>query len=123
MLDAICHYDPRDPTSIPDEIRQNAFSGTSERLSSLGADLKGLHVGIPQEYFPQELSQEVIEPFRKIVTQLKMHGAVIAPVSLPSTSFALSSYYVLASAEASSNLARYDGIQYGKDSKLFSTLD
>ncbi len=75
--------------------------------------ITGLRIGVPQEYFPAELSSEIIEPIRNVLRHLKLHGATIVPVSLPSTPFALSSYYVLASAEASSNLARYDGIQYG----------
>jgi aspartyl-tRNA(Asn)/glutamyl-tRNA(Gln) amidotransferase subunit A len=68
---------------------------------------------VPHEYFPAELSTEIIESIRGMIQDLKSQGAVIVPISLPSTSYALSSYYVLASAEASSNLARYDGIQYG----------
>ncbi|KAF9525955.1 Glutamyl-tRNA amidotransferase subunit A, mitochondrial [Crepidotus variabilis] len=113
VFEALCEYDPRDPTAAPPEIREDAFAHASTRLSSLGSEMTGLRIGIPQEYFPKELSQEVIEPFRQVILQLKEQGAIIVPVSLPSTSYALSSYYVLASAEASSNLARYDGIQYG----------
>ena len=67
-----------------------------------------------KEYFPSELSPQIIEHVRNVLTALKANGAIIVPVSLPSTSYALSSYYVLASAEASSNMARYDGIQYGE---------
>jgi aspartyl-tRNA(Asn)/glutamyl-tRNA(Gln) amidotransferase subunit A len=60
------------------------------------------------------LSSSIINPIRNVIRGLRDLGASIVPVSLPSTSYALSSYYVLASAEASSNLARYDGIQYGE---------
>ena len=67
-----------------------------------------------KEYFPSELSPQIIEHVRSVLTVLKANGASIVPVSMPSTSYALSSYYVLASAEASSNMARYDGIQYGE---------
>jgi aspartyl-tRNA(Asn)/glutamyl-tRNA(Gln) amidotransferase subunit A len=66
-----------------------------------------------QEYFPKEMSADIVDHVRSVITQLKSRGAIIVPVSLPTTAFALSSYYVLASAEASSNLARYDGVQYG----------
>ncbi len=66
-----------------------------------------------QEYFPLELSPSIVNPVREVIGSLRELGASILPVSLPSTSYALSSYYVLASAEASSNLARYDGTQYG----------
>ena len=69
---------------------------------------------VRKEYFPSELSPQIIEHVRSVLTALKANGANIVPVSMPSTSYALSSYYVLASAEASSNMARYDGIQYGE---------
>jgi Asp-tRNA(Asn)/Glu-tRNA(Gln) amidotransferase A subunit family amidase len=102
-------------------------------VQSATSILKGLKIGIPQvgffcarccmtcpkfffvrkEYFPSELSPQIIEHVRSVLTMLKANGANIVPVSMPSTSYALSSYYVLASAEASSNMARYDGIQYG----------
>jgi aspartyl-tRNA(Asn)/glutamyl-tRNA(Gln) amidotransferase subunit A len=67
-----------------------------------------------QDYFPEELHPSVINLLRALLADLKAHGASIVPVSLPSTPYALSAYYVLASAEASSNLARYDGVQYGQ---------
>ena len=73
-----------------------------------------------KEYFPSELPPRITEHVRSVLTALKANGANIVPVSLPSTSYALSSYYVLASAEASSNMARYDGIQYGEDFPCFS---
>jgi len=66
-----------------------------------------------QEFFPSELTSSIINPVRHVIRSLRDQGALIIPVSLPTTSYALSSYYVLASAEAGSNLARYDGIQYG----------
>ena len=66
-----------------------------------------------QEYFPEELHPSVLSPLRILLAELKAHGASVVPVSLPSTPYALSAYYVIASAEASSNLARYDGVQYG----------
>jgi len=79
----------------------------------LPRNLNGLRVGIPQEYFPSELDGKILNPFRRVVDTLKGLGATILPVNMPSTPYALSAYYVIASAEASSNLARYDGIQYG----------
>ena len=66
-----------------------------------------------QEYFPHELSGESIALFRKLVNRLRAAGANVVSVSLPATRFALSAYYVIASAEASSNLARYSGVHYG----------
>lgn len=67
-----------------------------------------------QEYFPQELDASALGPFRAILKVLQAAQAEIIPISLSSTRYALSAYYVLASAEASSNLARYSGVQYGE---------
>jgi aspartyl-tRNA(Asn)/glutamyl-tRNA(Gln) amidotransferase subunit A len=68
---------------------------------------------LSQEYFPAETDPSLVQSFRKTLTYLKARGASLVPVSLPSTRYALSAYYVLASAEASSNMARYDGVRYG----------
>lgn len=70
-------------------------------------------IGGKKEYFPSELDNSVLKPFRRILQVLKERGASLIPISLPSTKYALSAYYVLASAEASSNMARYDGVRYG----------
>ncbi|KAH9479300.1 Glutamyl-tRNA(Gln) amidotransferase subunit A, mitochondrial [Psilocybe cubensis] len=116
VFDQIALYDELDPTSAPNEIRAKAFKHIEERTvhkeGAVGI-LKGLRVGIPQEYFPSEMSPSIIQHVRRVISKLKEHGAEVISVSLPSTSYALSSYYVLATAEASSNLARYDGVQYG----------
>ena len=74
-----------------------------------------------QEYFPSELNASVVEPLRYIINALKERGASVVSVSLPSTPYALSAYYVIASAEASSNLARYDGIEYGAHANVHNT--
>jgi aspartyl-tRNA(Asn)/glutamyl-tRNA(Gln) amidotransferase subunit A len=75
-----------------------------------------------QEYFPTELSRTHLLPFWSLLRELKARGANLIPVSLPATQYALSAYYVIASAEASSCLARYDGIQYGQ-SKFSDLVD
>ncbi|KAF8645066.1 hypothetical protein AX16_008124 [Volvariella volvacea WC 439] len=124
-------YDDKDPTAATEAIRKQAHEAAQELLTRWAgrSDLCGLRIGIPQEYFPSELSSDIIEATRQTITLLKENGATVVPVSLPSTSYALSAYYVLASAEASSNLARYDGVEYGLNIKaspgtnLFKTSD
>lgn len=81
---------------------------------TLPADIT--HCAPVQEYFPAELAPSVVDPLRVVLAGLRARGATLVPVSLPSTPLALSAYYVLASAEASSCLARYDGVQYGAHS-------
>ncbi|KAK0239268.1 amidase signature domain-containing protein [Armillaria nabsnona] len=115
--DVLNVHDERDPTSTNRSTRRDASHAVEIQLKSWG-DLKGrnlygIKIGIPEEYFPLELSSSVLSNTRSIIASMKSLGATIVPVSLTSTSFALSAYYVIASAEASSNLARYDGIQYG----------
>ena len=75
---------------------------------------------ISQEYFPAELDQWIISSFRDKISRLISNGASIIPISLPSTPYALSAYYVIASAEASSNMARYDGVRYGTSACYFA---
>ncbi|KAH9851889.1 amidase signature enzyme [Lenzites betulinus] len=107
-------YDSRDPTAAPPHVRERAAKLHTDRLSSLkGGQLTGLRIGIPQEYFPTELESSVIDSVRRVINRLREKGAILVPISLPSTPYALSAYYVISSAEASSNLARYDGIEYG----------
>ncbi|KAJ3568283.1 hypothetical protein NP233_g5818 [Leucocoprinus birnbaumii] len=109
-------YDNRDPTSASPDMRSQSAEAIKSLLSKLEGNkdtkrpLDSLRIGVPQEFFPSELSPTIINPIRSVIRSLRAQGATIVPVSLPSTSYALSSYYVLASAEASSNLARYDGL-------------
>ncbi|KAI0280068.1 amidase signature enzyme [Russula brevipes] len=117
VFDALSVFDERDPTAARPAAREKAGDLCSEHLtewtSSDSGDLTKLRIGIPQEYFPASLDSSILSPFRRVVRSLKKRGATILPVSLPNTSYALSAYYIIASAEASSNLARYDGVQYG----------
>lgn len=112
QLDALEEFDPRDPTSAPKSIREEAEDAWT--IVSRSSPLQDLRIGVPQEYFPLELSSSTIAPFRAALELLQSAGAQIIPVSLPTTTYALSAYYVLASAEASSNLARYDGVEFGQ---------
>jgi aspartyl-tRNA(Asn)/glutamyl-tRNA(Gln) amidotransferase subunit A len=106
-LEAICGHDPRDSTSIP----QPAPALRRE----LDADVSGLTIGLPREYFVEEgVEPEVLERVRDAVSELEKAGAKVREVSLPHTRYAVASYYLVATAEASSNLARYDGVRYGR---------
>ncbi|KAH9940770.1 amidase signature enzyme [Epithele typhae] len=111
--DTLANYDIRDPTAAPQHIRDRAAELCRSHDAIRGESLAGLRVGIPQEYFPAELQSDVVETVRSVISQLQAHGATVIPVSLPTTPYALSVYYVISSAEASSNLARYDGVEYG----------
>ncbi|KAJ1306717.1 hypothetical protein OPQ81_007707 [Rhizoctonia solani] len=115
LYDVLSHYDPRDPTCAPEDLRRAAKQQTAARIAKLteSGRLDGLRIGIPQEYFPKELDPSSLVPFRQLLASLRSRGAQLVSVSLPNTSYALGAYYVLASAEASSNLARYDGVRFG----------
>lgn len=118
VYDVLAQHDSRDPTSAKTAARAQASSAVKDVLASLPSSpssqpLKGLRVGIPQEYFPVELRPRVLPPFRRAANAIEQLGAEVVSISLPSTSSALSAYYIISSAEASSNLARYDGVEYG----------
>ncbi|KAI8372888.1 amidase signature enzyme [Radiomyces spectabilis] len=112
--DVIAQYDENDPTSMPVPLRE-AVDGQDRALAEKWSsdDLSELVVGIPAEYYVDPLSLEVKEAWRRGIQCLKERGASIVSVSLPHTRFALPAYYIIALAEASSNLARFDGIRYG----------
>jgi len=105
LLNSMASYDAKDSTSSKNEIPD--FS------SFIGKDIKGLKVGIPVEYRPDGLNAEVAEYWDKAADILKAAGAEVISINLPHTKYALPTYYVIAPAEASSNLARYDGVRYG----------
>lgn len=106
---AICGLDPNDATSV--DIPVPNFE------DSLGRSIKGIKVGIPKEYFVEGLSSEVKEATSQALKVLEQLGAIPVEISLPHTELAVAVYYILAPAEASSNLARYDGIRYGHRAK------
>lgn len=115
FLDIISNYDIQDPTSIPIKLR-NELDVNDEKLAAQFSptNLKGLTVGVPQEFYVDSLSKEVVDVWRKGIRHLQNLGATIVSVSIPHVSLALPAYYIIALAEASSNLSRYDGIRYGK---------
>lgn len=106
VLQAISGYDPKDSTSYNTEV--------PDYSSQLKQDLKGMCIGIPQEYRVEGMPQEIMDMWDNGINWLKQQGAEIVDISLPHTEYALPTYYIIAPAEASSNLARYDGVRYGK---------
>ncbi|MCD4813129.1 Asp-tRNA(Asn)/Glu-tRNA(Gln) amidotransferase subunit GatA [bacterium] len=105
LLSVIAGHDPKDSTS--------AAAAVPDYLADLSQDIAGMTIGLPREYFAEGLQPEVaqaIEAAKKTITQA---GAAFVEVSLPHTEYCLATYYLVATAEASSNLARYDGVQYG----------
>jgi len=105
LLSAIAGHDERDSTSMPEPV--------PDYLDALLPDLKGLRVGVPQEYFVDGMQPEVRDAVRLAIDQLADLGAEIQSVHLAHTDYALPTYYLIAPAECSANLARYDGIRYG----------
>lgn len=105
LMNIIAGRDARDSTSAPVAV--------PDYTDSLGKDIKGLKIGIPREYFVEGMDPEVERSVLQAISQLESHGAVPVEVSLPHTRYGVAAYYVLATSEASSNLARYDGVKYG----------
>ena len=105
MLKAMCGHDPKDSTS--------ALHAVPDFEAVLGQGVKGLRIGIPKEYRPDGLNIEVAALWDRGIQWLKDAGASIVEIDLPHTKYALPTYYIVAPAEASSNLARYDGVRFG----------
>ncbi len=105
LLQAIAGHDPADSTSAKVPV--------PDYPSLLTGDIEGMKIGLPEEYFLEGLEPEVEELVRKAAADLEGRGARLVPVNLPSTKYAVATYYIIAPAEASSNLARYDGVRYG----------
>lgn len=105
LLNVISGRDPMDSTSVPVEV--------PDFTAGLDREIKGLKVGVPKEYFIEGLDPEVELGVRDAVGVLERLGAEIVEVSLPHTGYAVAAYYILATSEASSNLARFDGVKYG----------
>lgn len=105
VMNAICGHDRQDSTSLQ-------LEGPDFR-SYLQTDIKGLKIGFPREYFQKGVDQEVKDTIKKALLKYEELGAIVEETSLPHSEYALPAYYIIAPAEASSNLARFDGVRYG----------
>ena len=115
LLNAMASFDERDSTSL--EREQEDYT------RALNQPLKGLKIGLPKEYFAASNSADVQTALQNVMDLLKAQGAEMVDVSLPQTELSIPAYYVLASAEASTNLSRYDGVRYGHRADKFGDLD
>ncbi len=114
VLGVIAGRDPRDSTSSERAV--------PDYLASIGKRVKGFKLGVPKEYFIPGMDREVKAAVEAVVSVYERMGVSCNPVSLPHTEYAVATYYIIAPAEASSNLARYDGVRYGKRAQDAKTL-
>ena len=105
VLNTICGVDGKDSTSLPVDV--------PDFTQALRADVKGLKIGLPKEYYGEGLDPKVGECLKKAAALYESLGAEIIPVSMPNTDYAVITYYIIAPAEASANLGRFDGVRYG----------
>lgn len=105
MLGAMAGFDPKDSTSVDQPV--------DDYLAALAKPLAGLRIGLPKEYFGAGLDSRIADAVMAVVEKLKQLGAVVKEISLPNMQHAIPAYYVIAPAEASSNLSRFDGVRYG----------
>lgn len=114
MLNVMVGFDPRDSTSLQRDAEDYA--------RDLQKPLAGLRIGLPKEYFAEGMSQDVASAIEKALEEYRKLGAQTVEVSLPNASLSIPVYYVLAPAEASSNLSRFDGVRYGHRAQSYSDL-
>lgn len=115
LLKSMCSFDTKDSTSLD--------VPTPDWAASVGQSVKGLRIGVPAEYVVDGMPEEIKALWAQGVEWLKAAGCEIVEISLPHTKYALPTYYIVAPAEASSNLARYDGMRFGHRAEEFSSLD
>ncbi|MCM8818872.1 MAG: Asp-tRNA(Asn)/Glu-tRNA(Gln) amidotransferase subunit GatA, partial [Candidatus Omnitrophica bacterium] len=114
VLKIISGKDKRDSTSIDIEV--------PDYINFLNKGIKGLKIGIPKEYFIEGIDNEIKEKIFEILKFLENEKAIVEEISLPHTGYGIATYYIIATAEASSNLARFDGVKYGYRSKNYNNL-
>ena len=115
LYSAICGKDSKDMTTANREY--------PDFLSLIDSNIKGKKIGIPKEYFGLGVNEEIKNAVMNAALELQKNGAELIEISLPSTQYALSAYYIISSAEASSNLARFDGVKYGYRAENFTNLN
>ncbi len=115
LLEVVAGHDPMDSTSIPEPV--------GRYREACRAGLVGMRVGVPKEYFQSGMDPEVETAVKVALDELGRAGAKLVPVSLPHTEYAIATYYLICTAEASSNLARYDGVRYGHRTAEASSLE
>jgi aspartyl-tRNA(Asn)/glutamyl-tRNA(Gln) amidotransferase subunit A len=118
------HHDPRDSTSLADsgEDYGRHLNTVWDASATAAKPLTGLRIGLPTEFFAEGLANDVAQSVREGVSQLQALGATLVEVSLPKTKLSIPVYYVLAPAEASSNLSRFDGVRYGHRTNEYRDL-
>ena len=115
MLEVISSYDNKDSTSV--DFKRGQY------LKDLNENIKGKKIGIPKQYRVDGMPKEIDELWKKGMKIIEDNGGEIIEINLPNTNYALPTYYIVAPAEASSNLARYDGVKYGFRSKGENLID
>ena len=115
LLNVIAGKDPKDSTS--DDVPVPDYT------SFIGKDIKGIKIGLPKEFFIEELNPQIKEAVLNAAKELEKEGAELVEVSLPTTKYAIEAYYIIAPSEASSNLARYDGVRYGYRTPEYKNLE
>ena len=114
LLNAMAGFDPRDSTSIERD--------TEDFSRDLHRDVRGLRIGVPREYFDEGLAPDVAHAVRAALVEFEKMGATLVDISLPKTALSIPVYYVIAPAEASSNLSRFDGVRYGHRAEKYGDL-
>lgn len=105
LLQAMAGFDPKDATCVNHPV--------DDYIGALAQSIKGKKIGLPKEYFNQDLPKTIAQPIQECINTLQQLGAKLIEISLPQTKLATATYYILAPAEASANLSRYDGVRYG----------
>ena len=115
LMNVISGKDEKDSTSSDREV--------PDFTQFIGKDIKGIRIGIPKEFFPETLDKEIKEIILNSAKQLEKEGAELVEVSLPTSKYSIEAYYIIAPSEASSNLARYDGVRYGYRAENYKDLE